>query len=74
MPDTEIPEAIIQVNDDRLPWRAGEHVAEVLQRIGAAAADVTTALNGEFVPRGRRAVTPVQPGDVLTVFKAIVGG
>jgi|EndMetStandDraft_4_1072995.scaffolds.fasta_scaffold160454_2 sulfur carrier protein len=72
MPDTI---TTIQVNDDRLPWQAGEHVAELLQRIGVVEPEaVTTALNGEFVPRGRRAGTPMQPGDVLTVFKAITGG
>ncbi|HKX40778.1 MAG TPA: sulfur carrier protein ThiS [Burkholderiaceae bacterium] len=64
----------IRVNDDSWPWHAGDHIADVLQRLGVAPSDVTTALNGEFVPRGLRTTTPVQPGDVLTVFKPIVGG
>ncbi len=33
-----------------------------------------TALNGHFVARTRRGDTPVQPGDALTLFEAIVGG
>ena len=74
MPDSPFPDATIRVNDDRLPWHADEHIAALLARIGVESADVTTALNGEFVPRGRRADTTLRPGDVLTVFKAIVGG
>jgi sulfur carrier protein len=70
-----MPEPTIRVNEDRLPWRDGERVHEVLRRVGIVEpASVTTALNGEFVPRGRRTETLVQAGDVLTVFKAIVGG
>ncbi|MFX7829105.1 MoaD/ThiS family protein, partial [Acinetobacter baumannii] len=33
-----------------------------------------TALNGAFVPRARRADTPVQPGDELTLIQPITGG
>lgn len=64
----------IQVNEERLPWVSGEHIAALLGRIGTEPDQVATALNGEFVPRARRVDTLVRPGDVLTIFKAIVGG
>ena len=70
-----MPEPLsIQVNEDRLPWVDGEPIAALLVRIGAEPDQVATAVNGEFVPRPRRADTRLQPGDVVTVFKAIVGG
>ncbi|HEY9065974.1 MAG TPA: sulfur carrier protein ThiS [Burkholderiaceae bacterium] len=67
-------ETTIRVNDDQMPWQPGDRIADVLLRLGVEPSDVTTALNGEFVPRALRATTPMQPGDVLTVFKPIVGG
>jgi len=67
-------EPTVQINGERLPWVAGEHVAGALARIGVASDQVATALNGEFVARNRRAATPLAPGDVLTVFRPIVGG
>lgn len=67
-------EPVVQVNGERLPWQPGEHVASVLDRLQTPAHSVATALNGHFIPRTLRETTPLQPGDVLTVFKAIVGG
>jgi sulfur carrier protein len=69
-----MPEPTIRVNDDWLPWSPGDHVAGVLDRIGAQPLAVATAVNGTFVARAERARTLLQPGDTLTVFKAIVGG
>jgi sulfur carrier protein len=68
----ETPE--IRINDQRLPWHGGLTLAQALAALGLDAARVATALNGEFVARDRRAATPLAPGDVVTVFEAIVGG
>ena len=66
--------AAIQVNGQPMAWVPGLTVDAALgSRTGTAEA-VATAVNGEFVPRGARAVTVLQPGDQLTVFTAIVGG
>ncbi|MBH0236811.1 sulfur carrier protein ThiS [Methylobrevis albus] len=35
---------------------------------------VATALNGEFVPRGERAATPLGEGDAVEVFSPRQGG
>jgi thiamine biosynthesis protein ThiS len=35
---------------------------------------VASAVNADFVPRGQRADTRLQPGDAVTLFQAIVGG
>jgi sulfur carrier protein len=67
-------EPFIQVNEQRLPWRDGEHVAALLERLGTPPEAVATALNGCFVARAQRAATPLAPGDVLTVFRPIGGG
>jgi sulfur carrier protein len=64
----------VQLNGQALAWTPGLTVAAALEQ-GAYAADaVATAVNGEFVPRGQRGGTALQPGDQLTVFTAIVGG
>jgi sulfur carrier protein len=35
---------------------------------------VATALNGDFVPRGQRADTPLKPDDKIEVFSPRQGG
>ncbi|MBA4218351.1 MAG: sulfur carrier protein ThiS [Roseateles sp.] len=62
------------VNHAPRPWREGLTVAAALADEGRAPESVATALNGAFVPRARRADTPVQPGDELTLIQPITGG
>lgn len=70
-----MPEATtVQVNGQFHPWQPGLQVAQLLERLGTQPNSVATALNGQFVPRERRVQTFLSPGDVLTVFQAIVGG
>jgi sulfur carrier protein len=64
----------IEVNGEHRPWQPGLQVAQLLDGLGTPPDRVATALNGHFVPRELRAQTPLKPGDVLTVFQAIVGG
>jgi len=64
----------VRFNDRQLPWAAQLSVADLLAQQGEPADAVATALNGAFIARSQRAATLLQPGDQLTVFKAIVGG
>ena len=62
------------VNQQPEPWREGLNVAALLTEQGRAPDAVATALNGAFVPRGRREATLIQPGDELTLIQPITGG
>ena len=62
------------VNQHPRPWREGLSVAALLVELGHAPDSVATALNGAFVPRGRREAAPIQPGDELTLIQPITGG
>ena len=74
MPCPSEPPLAVQLNGQTLAWAPGLTVAMALAQ-GACAADaVATAVNGEFVPRGQRGDTLLQPGDHVTTFQAIVGG
>jgi sulfur carrier protein len=64
----------VQVNGEHWPWQPGLQVAQIIESLEKPANSVATALNGHFVPRSQREHTPLKPGDVLTVFQAIVGG
>ncbi|PZP29946.1 MAG: thiamine biosynthesis protein ThiS [Roseateles depolymerans] len=62
------------LNHQPQPWREGLTIAALLAEQGRAADSVATALNGAFVPRGRREETPIEPGDELTLIQPITGG
>jgi sulfur carrier protein len=49
-------------------------LAALVASLGHAPDKVTTALNGEFVPRGRRDACLLQPGDAVLLFRPIEGG
>lgn len=68
------PEPRVWLDGQALPWQPGLDLAALLQSHGLAAEAVATALNGRFVPRARRADTPLQAGDVVLTFHPIVGG
>ncbi|WP_312527690.1 sulfur carrier protein ThiS [Paracoccus sp. (in: a-proteobacteria)] len=52
----------------------GPSVADVLAEIGLGDARVATALNGEFLPVGLRAVTNLADGDRLEALSSMQGG
>lgn len=64
----------VLVNGQALADGAGLSLAELLLQLGEPADQIATALNGQFIARSQRAHTRLQPGDQVTVFKAIVGG
>jgi sulfur carrier protein len=49
-------------------------LAALIEALGHAPNAVATAVNGQFVPRDARQQRPLQGGDAVTVFQAIVGG
>jgi sulfur carrier protein len=57
-------------------WRdtAAADLASALKELGYGGSVVATALNGEFVPAGSRADTPVAEGDRLEVLAPMQGG
>lgn len=64
----------ITLNGERREVPAGETIASLLAQLNIAPQDTATALNGEFVPRARRAAAVLRAGDALTCFQPIVGG
>lgn len=62
------------LNHEPCPWREQLTVAALLAEQGREAEAVATALNGAFVPRGKRDTTLIQPGDELTLIQPITGG
>lgn len=56
----------------RLP--APATVAELLAARGLAGKRVAVERNGEIVPKGRHAETPVNDGDTLEIVVAVGGG
>ena len=68
MPET------LRFNEQSLPCPEDLTLAALLTAQGVNAEQVATAVNGEFIPRAQRASTPLQPGDTVLTFQAIVGG
>ena len=64
----------IQLNKDRLQVEEGSTLASLLEHLHKPPAALATAVNGEFVPRERRAGWPLRHGDVVLTFEPITGG
>lgn len=71
---TTTPQATLRFNDATLPCPDGLTLAALLEAQSVAPDAVATAVNGQFVPRARRASTGLRPGDAVLTFQAIVGG
>jgi len=68
------PTAALTFNDLTLPCPEGLTLGALLAAQQVNAEQVATAVNGRFVPRTQRDTTPLQPGDTVLTFQAIVGG
>jgi sulfur carrier protein len=57
-------------------WRdtAAQELAATLEELGYAGRIVTTAVNGEFVPRDARSHTALADGDRVEVLAPMQGG
>lgn len=52
----------------------GSTLAALVAALGHAPNAVTTAVDGQFVPRDQRAAQVLQPGAAVLLFQPIVGG
>ena len=64
----------IQLENGPRSLAAGSSLADLLAELGHEEKAVSTAVNGQFVPRSQRSATVLQNGDTVLVFQAIVGG
>jgi sulfur carrier protein len=64
----------IQLNQDRMQLDDGCTLAQLIAGMRDAPAALATAVNGDFVPRDRRADRVLQGGDIVTTFEPITGG
>ncbi len=55
------------------PVAPGTTLAALVASLGHQPAAVSTAVNGDFVPRAQRE-RPLAPGDAVLLFQPIVGG
>ena len=49
-------------------------LADLVTALGHAPNAVTTAVNGQFVPRAERSACVLMPDDAVLLFQPIVGG
>ena len=64
----------IQLENGPRSLAAGSSLADLLVELEHEEKAVSTAVNGQFVPRSQRSATVLQNGDTVLVFQAIVGG
>ena len=64
----------IQLENGSSSLAAGSSLADLLVELEHEEKAVSTAVNGQFVPRSQRSATVLQNGDMVLVFQAIVGG
>ena len=64
----------IRLEDQPMTVAAGSTLAQLLEELGHAEQDVSTAVNGQFVARSARAGLTLLAQDQVLVFQAIVGG
>ena len=64
----------VKLNGEPRELPAGSTVVEAVAALTAAASGVAAAVNGEVVPRGSWAATPLRRGDQVEVVTAVQGG
>lgn len=65
---------IVDFNGQPMNARAGESLAEFIDRLGKDPNQLATAVNAEFVPRDMRKTLLLQQGDAIMTFEPITGG
>jgi sulfur carrier protein len=64
----------VKLNGEPRELPAGSTVVQAVAALTAAASGVAAAVNGEVVPRGSWAGTPLRDGDQVEVVTAVQGG
>lgn len=67
------PDVTIRLDGEARRVPAGTTLAELVDRLGHAPQAVSTAVNGDFVPRSARSQVLAE-GDAVLLFQPIVGG
>ena len=73
MDAVDAPRVPLTVNGEPREIAAG-NLAEALVALDFAEAVVATAVNGEFVPKRKRAETPLAEGDAIEIVAPRQGG
>ena len=64
----------VKLNGDPRDLPDGTTVAQAVAELTALGTGVAAAVNGDVVPRGSWAVTPLRDGDQVEVVTAVQGG
>ena len=64
----------VKVNGEPRDLPDGCTVAQAVAELTAAPSGVAAAVNGEVVPRGSWAATPLRDGDQVDIVTAVQGG
>jgi sulfur carrier protein len=64
----------VKLNGEPHELPGGASLAQAVAELTAAAGGVAAAVNGDVVPRGSWAATPLRDGDQVEVVTAVQGG
>jgi sulfur carrier protein len=64
----------VKLNGEPRELPDGSTITEAVAALTAAPAGVAAALNGDVIPRGSWAATPLRDGDQVEVVTAVQGG
>ena len=64
----------VKLNGEPCELPDGSTIAQAVAELVTAPAGVAAAVNGEVVPRGSWAATPLRDGDLVEVVTAVQGG
>jgi sulfur carrier protein len=64
----------VKLNGEPRTLHDGSTVTQAVAELTAAPSGVAAAVNGEVVPRGSWAATPLREGDQVEVVTAVQGG
>jgi sulfur carrier protein len=64
----------VKLNGELRELPDGARLAEAVAELTAAASGIAAAVNGDVVPRGSWAATPLRDGDQVEVVTAVQGG
>ena len=64
----------VRVDERTIDIHAGSTLADLVTQLGHEQNAVTTAVNGQFVPRGHRAARILCADDAVMLFKPVGGG
>jgi sulfur carrier protein len=64
----------VKLNGEPCDLPDGSTVTQAVAELSAAPSGVAAAVNGEVVPRGAWAATPLRDGDQVEVVTAVQGG